>query len=327
MQRSRPAGARPRNRRLLRAGRVLGVVAAGAAGLALCGVTLRQALARRSASPAVSGTARLLKSAVATAPVPEADPRVTPTLMRRLSSELHELAVHAPARSAAVYVQDIDTGLTASVNPNREFLAASLIKLPVMAATYELWQSHPKLKNRNTRAWMEAMVTVSDNGCTDRLIDLVGGPEVVTRFCGKHGWKTLKVSHAILNHRGRGGRNVCTAREMAELLVSLDRRELVTKDADAEMWSVLCRQKKRARIPAGVPHRADVQVGNKTGTLGNALHDAGIVHTSNGRYALCILLSGQRSEAAGNDFCKRVSHQVFETLDGAAAPSVQTASR
>jgi beta-lactamase class A len=211
-------------------------------------------------------------------------------------------------------VEDIETGQSAGANPNEPFLAASLIKVPVMAATFACWQDHPERRSRTTLNELEQMITVSDNACTDRLIDLVGGPEQVTSLCRHRGWDHLLVRHAILNHRGRGGTNLCTAREMTELLVALDKRELLGPEADEQMWEVLCRQKKRHRIPAGIPQLAGVVVGNKTGTLGNVLHDAAIVHTPQGRYAICILLSGQKSDAAGERFCRDVSRAVFNAM-------------
>jgi beta-lactamase class A len=253
--------------------------------------------------------------------------RATPERMASLSRSLREMTARAPARKAAVYVQDIPTGLTAAAHPNERFLAASLIKLPVMAAAYEHWQTQPRRKTRNALWSLEQMITVSDNASTDRLIDLVGGPEVVTGFCRKRGWPELRVSHAILNHRGRGGLNTCTAREMTEFLVALDRRGLVDETADEEMWRVLLRQKKRRRIPQGLPELPDLEVGNKTGTLGNALHDAGIVHTSTARYALCVLLAHQRSDAAGERFCRQVSRLVFDTLNGPVSDDQVIASR
>jgi len=246
-------------------------------------------------------------------PIPS---RVTPEAMSELQAQLQEAVAHAPARMAAVYVEDVGSGLTAAANPNRKFLAASLIKLPVMGTTYAHWEHHPERKTANALRWMEGMITVSDNASTDRLIDLVNGPEKVTRFCAERGWPTLQVRHAILNHRGRRGRNTCTARDVAKLLVKLDRRDLVSEKADEEMWQVLCRSRKLLRIPAGVPRAPGVQVGNKTGTLDNVLHDVAIVRTPRTHYAICVLLFGQRGEDSGDRFCREVSRLVFDTLHG-----------
>lgn len=251
--------------------------------------------------------------ASADTPIPT---RVTPEAMAELQVQLKALAASAPAGWAAVYVEDLGSGLTAAVNPNREFVAASLIKLPVMGATYAHWERHPEQKTPNARWALELMITVSDNASTDRLIDLVHGPERVTRFCAERGMPRLQVRHAILNHRGRRGRNTCTAREVAELLAKLDRHELVNARADEEMWKVLCRSRKLHRIPGGVPRVPGIQVGNKTGTLDQVLHDAALVRTPNTHYALCILLSGQQGEEAGDAFCREVSRLVFDTLHG-----------
>lgn len=272
--------------------------------------------------------AAALAPAEATAPAaPEIPTQATANRMMELQSQLQEAVRDAPARMASVYVQDIGSGLTAAANPDEDHLAASLIKLPVMGAVYEKWEAAPERKTRTTRTWMEWMITVSDNASTDRLIDLVNGPEVVTRFCSERGWDDLKVRHAILNHRGRRGLNQCTARQVGEFLAALDRRELVSEEADEEMWQVLCRSRKLLRIPAGVPDSPEFLVGNKTGSLSNALHDAAIVRTPRTQYAVCILLSGQRGETRGNRFCRDVSRLIFETLHGPIDTSQTVAAR
>ncbi|HEU4753104.1 MAG TPA: serine hydrolase [Armatimonadota bacterium] len=231
-----------------------------------------------------------------------------------LRKELRRLARRAPARAAAIFVQDTRTGKVAALNPDRPFIAASLIKLPVMAAVYARWERSPRTRTESRRAWTAAMITLSDNACTDRMIDFLGGPEVVTRYCRRRGWDGLRLRHAILNHGGRRGINTCTAREVTALLTALDRRELVSPAADAEMWSLLRRQTMVQRIPAGLPQRPGLEVGNKTGTLRSVLHDAAIVHAGDTRYALCILLSRPRSEEAGDRFCREVSATVFRAL-------------
>lgn len=238
--------------------------------------------------------------------------------MAELQQELRRRVADAPARKAAVFVQDLETGLTAGANADEQFLSASLIKLPVMAAAYERWARDPELKTKTHLTWMEWMITVSDNASTDRLIDMVGGPEVVIRFCEDRDWPEFRVRHAILNHKGRRGNNICTARQVTQFLAALDERKLVNPEADEEMWELLCRQKRRLRIPAGLPKSQAVQVGNKTGTLSNALHDAGIVRTDRARWAITILMSGQRGEYRGNKFCSEISRLAYDTLHGPA---------
>lgn len=253
--------------------------------------------------------------------------RGTPERMQALQAELRRRVAEAPARVAAVYVQDLLTGNTAAANPNREFLAASLIKLPVMAAVYEVWEKQPEKKTRTALTWMEWMITVSDNASTDRLITVAGGAEDVVDFCAQRGWPNFRVTHGIYAHRQRKGPNICTAREVTEFLAALDQRKLVSPAADEEMWQVMCRSKKLLRIPAGVPKLPGVLVGNKSGTLSNVLHDSAIVHTPNARYALTVLMSGHRGEYRGNRFCKEISRLVFDTLHGPAeTPELITTS-
>lgn len=244
---------------------------------------------------------------------PEPQPSAS---MEGLGEELRDLARQAPSRAAAIYVEDIPSGQIASVNPNRPFVAASLIKLPVMGAVYERWQARPELKTNAVRWWVEQMITVSDNRCTNRLTDFLGGIQVVNRFCQKRGWPNIRFRHALRPYSGPRRANQVTAREIGELLAALDRGKLVNAVADAEMWGVLRRQKLRQRIPAGLPDLPDLEIGSKTGTLPSVLHDAAIIHTPRSRYVLCILLSLPRSEPAGDQFCRLVSRRVFEHMDG-----------
>jgi beta-lactamase class A len=244
--------------------------------------------------------------------------------MQGLSADLRTLLRGVPAQGAAVYVEDIRTGLAASVNPDQRFLSASIIKLAVMGAVYELWEKKPGLKTAQSRGWMDKMITVSDNASTDALVDMLGGPARVTAFCKERGWAGIKMSAKCTNLHPPGPNQV-TAREVVALLAAVDRRKLISDGADEEMWGLLLRQTKRHRIPAGVPRLPGVEVGNKTGTINSVLHDSGIVHTPRTRYALCILLSHHRSVAAGDKFCARVSRLVFERLNG-PVPSARAAA-
>jgi beta-lactamase class A len=296
------------------------------AGLLVGGATAYTMWPRSASSATEAPSRHRLVPAEDPAPAEVLEPRATPERMRRLTQALEEHVREGPGRKIGIYVQDIETGRTAGVNERERFLAASLIKLPVMSAAFELWEEKPELKTRRALTWMEWMITVSDNASTDRLIDLVGGPEVVIQFCEDRGWPDFRVRHAILNHRGRKGLNECTAKEVVEFLVALDQRSLVSEAADAEMWEILRRQQKVARLPAGLPKQEDIVIGNKTGTLSNALHDAGIVHTPRARYAICVLISGQRSEYSANRFCRQISRLVFNTLHG-PDPSLQANAR
>ncbi len=270
--------------------------------------------ARPALSPSASNATPAAVPAAATAPEDSARP-ATPEQMTRLTTELRTLLRQVPGQDAAAYVIDLPSGLTASVNGDRPFLAASIIKLGVMGAVYELWEKKPQLRTEKARQWMDAMITVSDNASTDHLVDMLGGPARVTAYCRRKGWPHLEMGSKILARPIRAPNRV-TAREVTELLAEVDRRRLIGEEEDAEMWDMLLRQEKRNRIPAGVPDLPGVEVGNKTGTIKRVLHDAGIVHTPRARYALTVLISRQRSDYSGEKFCQKVSRLVFNHLHG-----------
>jgi beta-lactamase class A len=101
--------------------------------------------------------------------------------------------------------------------------------------------------------------------------------------------------------------------DTALLLARIARREAVSSEACDEMLALLGAQKKRWRIPAGLPSAPDLWVGNKTGTLSGVVNDAGIVLQPRRGigYTLAIFSSGARSEAAGERLIADLSAVVY----------------
>ena len=65
------------------------------------------------------------------------------------------------------------------------------------------------------------------------------------------------------------------------------------------MIGILCRQQWNERIPGNLPH--DLRIAHKTGELGNAIHDCGIIFGRNRDYVLCIMTADVPDENRGYD--------------------------
>ncbi len=160
------------------------------------------------------------------------------------------------------------------------------------------------------REMVELMITISDNTATNEVIDGVGGlwdgiyamNKRLETFGLKHtlllnkimSFKTKTKSHDSLRY----GVGVTTPEDQVLLYERIYRGQIVDRATSDEMLAVLKRQKYRSMIPAQLPlaATAEIWVAHKTGSVSDAVCDAGIVHTSQGDYAIALFADGTDEE-------------------------------
>ncbi len=120
---------------------------------------------------------------------------------------------------------------------------------------------------------LEAMITVSDNGTALELWHSLG-PDNINATLQKLG---LTAFHIASNDDDD---HTATARVIGQYFTLLAQRKLVSPAASDRMLARLKRQTINDRLPAELP--AGTVVAHKTGNLGFATHDAGIIYTSSG---------------------------------------------
>jgi beta-lactamase class A len=229
---------------------------------------------------------------------------------RRLAA----LAARVPGSAVAIQWEDLERGASVAIHPAQVFRSASLIKIPVAAATLALWERHPELRTAERERWLWKMIAESSNVTVDLLAQHLGGLPAVNRFCREQGWRDTEMNYYFRDWRTRRRQNLTSARDVAAMLRAIDRRALVSPAASETLWSLLKDQTMRQRIPAGLPLDARAEVGNKTGTLLSVVHDAAIIRAPGAHYLLCILIDHPRSEAAGDAYCRQVSRAVWEAM-------------
>lgn len=224
-----------------------------------------------------------------------------------------------------VVARRLDDGLSAGVNPDRVFYAASTFKLALLYEA-ELRRSQGLLDfnaplpldesdlsedlgtfenlpfaeegTLTIGAALEAMITLSDNASAVALLRLLG-PEAIDATLA-----TLGLKHTSVNTRELP----TTASDMALLMEAIVRGEGVDPEARGHMRSLLLAQHSRDGIPAGLPGSA--RVGNKTGTWEQATHDVAFVETTSGTYVVAVLSDSDRDWGR----IARVSGAVYAVL-------------
>jgi len=211
----------------------------------------------------------------------------------------------------SILVRDLKTGQEAYLNPMRQ-RSASLIKVYILAEAYNLKKqgkldfNEPVIIHKaDQRAWgsldkvpdgtkvtvrdlLEQMIVVSDNTATNLLIDKLGYDKV-NAFIQSIGCYDTVLGRKMLDSAAAkaGHDNWTSPKDMAHIFELMYKGKLVDPKSDKEMIGILSRQQWNERIPGNLPH--DLKIAHKTGELGNALHDCGIVFGRQRDYILCIM--------------------------------------
>jgi len=120
---------------------------------------------------------------------------------------------------------------------------------------------------------------------------------------------------------------VTTPDDIALIFSLLDRGDLIDAGASEAMLEVLRGQLLNDLIPQ--PLAAEVEIAHKTGTLGNFLHDAGIVTAPGGSYVLVAMSEHRFNQPAATALLRDVSAAVYQpyALAAGAEPLLGTADQ
>lgn len=180
------------------------------------------------------------------------------------------------------------------------------------------------------------MIVVSDNTATNLILDRFTG-DYVNEFIEKQlglvqtrsmrkilgDGKNLKPTPSGLSKEGQKEENKkwgigrSTPREMVTLLERLERGEVVSKAASAEILAVMKRQQYKDGI--GRFYEDKLVVASKSGALDFLRSDVGIVYSPGGRIAMAATVDGMRevdysAENAGNKLIGRLAVILVDGL-------------
>lgn len=252
-------------------------------------------------------------------------------LKRTLESE-----VAAFKGDAGIIIKDMDTGWVISLNKDKPFPAASLLKIPIMAACFNassngkislndklvlkasvktlgsgVLKTFPSGSKFTVEKLIEFMITKSDNTATNMLIGYLG-PEYLNGFFRDYGLSDTVLNRKMMDFRQRkkGVENYTSARDIAFILERIYKRELLNRDVSDKCLSLLLRQEVNDRIPAKLPD--EVAVAHKTGLEKNICHDAGIVFAENGHFMICVLTKSKNGTRQVKEFISDISLHIYK---------------
>jgi beta-lactamase class A len=148
---------------------------------------------------------------------------------------------------------------------------------------------------------LERMIAISDNAAALALIRRLGVSKIQA---------TLDREQIYLRFTADGA--ITTARGIANFFGQLVRGSLVSREASARMLARLSRQETRDRFPAALP--PGTVIAHKTGNLGFATHDAGIVTLPDGAPVVLVVLTWDSGEQDGIDLIKEIAVLAYAGL-------------
>jgi len=161
-----------------------------------------------------------------------------------------------------------------------------------------LWR---KSSERPLGELLEYSIARSDNTSTDKMLELVGGPDVVTRRMRALGLQKIEVrssAREFLKDRDAAHPNTGAAEDLARLLVMLQKGKLLAPPQTEVLLGIMARtvtgdRRLRAGVPAGTP------VADKTGSGPSTTNDVGVITLpgDRGHLALAVLLDGSKLPA------------------------------
>lgn len=243
-----------------------------------------------------------------------------------LSARLKEICARAGGECAAA-VLHVESGRVASSDGERRQPLYSVFKLPLAVAVLQdveagklsldqkvrvepeeaapgvkansdLWR---EASDRTVRELLEFSIARSDNTSSDKMLELVGGPSVVTERMRALGLNNIEVRSNVRDFlKSKDAHpNTGSAADLARLLARLRKGEVLQPPQLEVLLGSMGRaitglQRLRAGVPAGTP------VGDKTGSGPSTTNDVGLVTLPEGRghLALAVLLDGSKLSVA-----------------------------
>ena len=267
------------------------------------------------------------------------------------ASELEKVLtdlIDAHEGKVGVVVKNLKTGESFRHNANVPMPTASLIKLPVMIEAYrQIGKGTIHLDDKiklteddkvpgsgiltrhfsagtqiSLRDAIRLMIVYSDNTATNLVIDKIGLPSTAVTMeklgCPntKLHAKVFRGSTTIFPERSREfGLGSTTAAEMASLLERIARHEVLDPESCHAMLDHLYACDDKSKIPRLLPK--GVKVAHKTGAVSKSRTDAGLIDSSGGQIAICILTTDNtdrswESENAANLLCANIAKAAYD---------------
>jgi beta-lactamase class A len=251
-----------------------------------------------------------------------------------LKSELQQLLAEYPSTfTPYLYFYNPMDGTYVEINGYKPVSAASVIKLPILLnylisldknqlqidtpilyAGFHRAGGAGDLQYRDPGVMFPVnqvagqMIRISDNTCTNIMIHALGGTDAVNEKLAALGLTQTRIRNWLPDLEGT---NTISPYEMVTILYNIDHGPLISDTARYDGIGILESTHNRRLLVSPLPE--NVRVAHKTGDIGTALGDSGIVYMPDGgKYIISMQVERPYNDYTARDMVQRVSRHVYD---------------
>lgn len=286
--------------------------------------------ARTSSSPKASKTARQRQSQPTSTNTPDAQEQAKLDRQKTLDSLSAQLQQKVSGYDGhwQVYVEDLPTGASISINSHQQY-SASVIKLMVMLAVFQRIHDGAFQDSASVDNLLTQMITISSNEATNTLVDQLGGGnteagyDVVNSIAKQYGFSQSHLNQRMGDLTGTTGKQT-SVDDQGRFLAAACRGQLVSAEYSQRMINLMLNQQRRSKIPAGLP--SNISVANKTGESPGVENDSAMVFASNdgssiagsqpgqGDYVIAVMSENISSSSTAQAHIRDISASTWTVL-------------
>jgi beta-lactamase class A len=252
--------------------------------------------------------------------------------MRWLEQRLAAVHRRYPVVNPGLFILDLTTGDYADLSGGKTFPAASVIKLPILMAFFQdldagkvslteklvmspnlmasgsgYMQDLAPWSSYSAQYTIGKMIETSDNTATNMIIKRLGGARVLNQRFRSWGLQDTAIRNWLPD---LSGTNTVSAHDLALILTKLAKGNLLSDSSKARAIAILKTCHTRSLLVPGIGPGAEIA--HKTGDIGFAIGDAGIVFMPNGRqYIAAVMLRRPYDDPRGRDYVQTVSRLTY----------------
>ena len=254
-----------------------------------------------------------------------------PNLKRRINS----LIAGYPKLTAGVFIYDIQTGNYVSINGDKQFSAASIIKIPILLQLFRTIEAgsndihsiiemtpyfraegsgYLQYKPDNSKFEIEElaqlMMRMSDNSATNMILAEIGGMHEFNASLRNWGFNKTYMKTWLPDIYGT---NLTTPKDMATILYNADNADFLSLESRAKIVEIMSKVKNRSLLCQGLPE--GVGIYHKTGDIGEMLGDAGVVSMPNGeRYIIVTMIKRNWNDYSAREIINSISKVTYNSF-------------
>jgi beta-lactamase class A len=253
------------------------------------------------------------------------DARPDPTLQNQLEriDDAIRSSFNIPTAATSVALFDLKTGRYAPINATREEYAASVAKIGILLAYFELHPQAATNLNPQTKHELGLMIKASNNEMAAKFSEEMGLRQI-QNVLNRHGFYDPARGGGIWvgKHYGKSGERIgdpignnshaATTEQVLRFLLEMDQGQLLSKDASARMREIFASPEiphDQIKFVKGLAGR-NLTILRKWGSWEDWLHDSAIIEGPHRKYILVALTHHPR----GDDYLEELARRIDDLM-------------